>query len=286
MPCFRILALFLGVGWAFSALLAAEDSLPPAQIKATAAEAVTEYFGHVPLPHPRTVVHPTEGRSGIFHGTTYGSDGGFTRISVGQHTSQKELDTDWMMTHELTHMAFPDIAGDRREHHWIEEGMATYIEPIARCQIGNLTAEQVWGEMAKYMPQGLPEAGDQGLDKTHTWGRTYWGGALYWLMADVQIRQRTRNQKGLQDAMRAIVAAGGTIVHEWPIEKVLKVGDRATGTTVLADLYNRMKATPVETDLDDLWRKLGIQVKNGVVTFNDDAPLAKIRTAITVARRL
>jgi|CZKS01.1.fsa_nt_gi hypothetical protein len=312
MPCFRILALFLGVGWAFSALLAAEDSLPPAQIKVdgavidvtfapgkidlpqerilawitTAAEAVTEYFGHFPLPHPRTVVHPTEGRSGIFHGTTYGSDGGFTRISVGQHTSQKELDTDWMMTHELTHMAFPDIAGDRREHHWIEEGMATYIEPIARCQIGNLTAEQVWGEMAKYMPQGLPEAGDQGLDKTHTWGRTYWGGALYWLMADVQIRQRTRNQKGLQDAMRAIVAAGGTIVHEWPIEKVLKVGDRATGTTVLADLYNRMKATPVETDLDDLWRKLGIQVKNGVVTFNDDAPLAKIRTAITVARRL
>ena len=312
MPCFRILALFLGVGWAFSALLAAEDSLPPAQIKVdgavidvtfapgkidlpqerilawitTAAEAVTEYFGHFPLPHPRTVVHPTEGRSGIFHGTTYGSDGGFTRISVGQHTSQKELDTDWMMTHELTHMAFPDIAGDRREHHWIEEGMATYIEPIARCQIGNLTAEQVWGEMAKYMPQGLPEAGDQGLDKTHTWGRTYWGGALYWLMADVQIRQRTRNQKGLQDAMRAIVAAGGTIVHEWPIEKGLKVGDRATGTTVLADLYNRMKATPVETDLDDLWRKLGIQVKNGVVTFNDDAPLAKIRTAITVARRL
>jgi hypothetical protein len=311
MPCFRILALFLSVGWAFSALLAAEDSLPPAQIKVdgavievtfapgkidlpqerilawikTAAEAVTEYFGHFPLPHPRILVHPAEGRSGIFHGTTYGSDGGFTRISVGQHTSQKELDTDWMMTHELTHMAFPDIAGDGREHHWIEEGMATYIEPIARCQIGNLTAEQVWGEMAKYMPQGLPEAGDQGLDNTHTWGRTYWGGALFWLLADVEIRQRTRNQKGLQDAMRAIVAAGGTIVHEWPIEKVLKVGDRATGSTVLADLYNRMKGTPVETDLDDLWRKLGIQVKNGVVTFNDNAPLAKIRTAITVARK-
>jgi hypothetical protein len=50
---------------------------------------------------------------------------------------------------------------------------------------------------------------------------------------------------------------------------------------VLADLYNRMKAAPVETDLDDLWRKLGIQVKNRVVTFNDKAPLAKIRRAIT-----
>lgn len=298
--------------WAVGCLQAAEDSLPPAQIKVdgavievtfapgkidlpqervlawikTAAEAVTEYFGRFPLPHPRISVRPGEGRSGIFHGTTYGSDGGFTRISLGQHTSQKELASDWMMTHELTHMAFPDIAGDEREHHWIEEGMATYIEPIARCQIGNLTAEQVWGEMAKYMPQGLPEPGDQGLDNTHTWGRTYWGGALFWLLADVQIRQRTRNQKGLQDAMRAIVASGGTVVHEWPIEKVLEVGDRATGATVLADLYNRMKATPVETDLDDLWRKLGIQVKNGAVTFNDDAPLAEIRKAITAPRKL
>jgi hypothetical protein len=46
-----------------------------------------------------------------------------------------------------------------------------------------------------------------------------------------------------------------------------------------------MKSAPVQTDLDDLWQKLGIQVSNGVVTFNDKAPLAKIRKAITVARK-
>jgi hypothetical protein len=182
-------------------------------------------------------------------------------------------------------MAFPDIAGDDREHHWIEEGMATYVEPIARCQIGNLKPERVWGEMARYMPQGLPREGDQGLDNTHTWGRTYWGGALYWLMADVQIRQRTQNKKGLQDAMRAILDAGGSIVHEWPIEKVLETGDNALGCTVLADLYERTKATPVQFDLDDLWQKLGVRVTNGVVAFNDKAPLAHIRKAITSPRK-
>jgi hypothetical protein len=46
-----------------------------------------------------------------------------------------------------------------------------------------------------------------------------------------------------------------------------------------------MKATPVKTDLDDLWQKLGIQVQNGAVTFNDDAPLAEIRKAITAPRK-
>lgn len=288
-------------------LSAAEDNLPPAQIKVNgavidvtfadgkvdlpaaqitawitnAAEAVAKYFGRFPVPNPKIRVHPTEGRSGVFHGTTYGSNGGFTRISIGQHTTQRELDEDWMMTHELVHMAFPDIEGDDREHHWIEEGMATYIEPIARCQTGKLAAEQVWGEMAKYMPQGLPGEGDQGLDNTHTWGRTYWGGALYWMVADVQIHQQTGNKKGLQDAMRAIVAAGGVIVHEWPIEKVLQVGDQATGTTVLADLYRRMKDRPVETDLNDLWTKLGVRISGDLAKFNDDAPLADIRKAIT-----
>jgi len=305
-----ILVFFVACCPGAQALQTSEANLPSAQIKVggavidvtftagklnlpasavlawitNAAEAVTAYFGRFPLPHPRISVHPAEGRSGIFNGTTYGSNGGFTRISVGQLTSQQELDDDWMMTHELVHMAFPDVEGEDREHHWLEEGMATYIEPIARCQIGKLSVEKVWGEMARYMPQGEPEAGDRGLDHTHTWGRTYWGGALFWLLADVQIHERTNNRKGLQDAMRAIVEAGGTIVHDWAVPQLVEVGDRATGGAVLADLYNRMKDAPVEVDLNDLWSKLGIQVTNGVVKFNDKAPQAKIRKAITTPR--
>ena len=215
---------------------------------------MAEYFGHFPVPHPRILVRPAEGRSGIFRGTTYGSEGGFTRISLGQHTDQQELDDDWMMTHELVHMAFPDIAGDDREHHWIEEGMATYVEPIARCQIGKLKVERVWGEMARYMPQGLPREGDQGLDNTHTWGRTYWGGALYWLMADVQIRQRTKIRRDCKMPCGPFVRCRrhdrSRMAHR---EGAAKSETRPPECTVLADLYNRMKATAVQIDLDDLW---------------------------------
>jgi hypothetical protein len=82
--------------------------------------------------------------------------------------------------------------------------------------------------------------------------------------------------------MRATLAAGGNITEEWSVERVVKVGDQATGTTVLADLYMQMKATAVHTNLDELWRGLGVQVKNGAVTFQDRAPLADIRKAITV----
>jgi len=259
--------------------------LPRASLLAwisNAANGVTEYFGRFPVQHPRLMVRPTEGRGGVFNGTTFGGKrGAFTRISVGQTTTEMQLENDWMMTHEFIHMAFPDVSGESDEHHWMEEGMATYIEPIARSQIGRMTAERVWGDFARDMPQGLPQAGDRGLDRTPTWGRTYWGGAIYWLLADVGIRQATHNQKGLQDAMRGILETGGNITQDWTVDRVVEVGDQATGTTVLADLYQLMKTTAIHTNLDDLWRRLGVQAKNGAVTFDDRAPLAEIRKAIT-----
>jgi len=244
-----------------------------------AAQAVSIYYGRFPLPSARIDVRPRAGRRGVSNGTTYGFQGGFTRISVGEHTTKQDLDEDWMMTHELIHMTFPDVD---EEHHWIEEGIATYVEPIARAQAGQLSIAKVWGSMVKGMPQGLPEAGDRGLDHTHTWGRTYWGGALFCLVADVEIRKATKSRKGLQDALRGILDAGGNITVHWPIEKAFETGDRATGTHVLTNLYERMKAAPVQTDLPALWKELGVRVNGDTVSFDDHAPLAQVRAAINV----
>lgn len=247
-----------------------------------AARAVALYYGQFPVPRAQVRVHPAEDRSGIFHGTTYGDDPPFTRISVGQQTAQAALDDDWMMTHELVHMAFPNVSHD---HHWIEEGIATYVEPVARVQTGELTPARIWGDMVRDMPQGEPETGDEGLDRTHTWGRTYWGGALFCLAADVQIRQLSKNRAGLQTALRAIVAAGGTIQNDWPIEKAFTIGDQGTATQVLTGLYARMKDTPIHVDLAALWRELGIESQDGKIQFYDHAPFAAIRRAITTPRK-
>src|SRR5207245_886195 len=129
---------------------------------------------------------------------------------------------------------------------------------IARARVGELSPEKVWGDMVAGMPQGLPSAGDRGLDFTHTWGRTYWGGALFCLMADVEIRKRTGNAHGLEDALRAILKAGGTIESEWPLSKAFEIGDRVTGVPVLQELYAEMKDKPKSVDLEKLWKELGV----------------------------
>ncbi|MES2354254.1 MAG: hypothetical protein V4568_07590 [Pseudomonadota bacterium] len=180
----------------------------------------------------------------------------------------------------MVHLAFPSQVP---AHLWIEEGIATYVEPIARAQAGKMNATEVWRQLIDGVPKGLPRSGDKGLDNTHTWGRTYWGGALFCLLADIEIRRRTDNKYGLQDALRAVTFSGGSIEQKWPLEEIIKIGDSAVGVPVLSELYQSMRATSVETDLPGLWRKLGVEIKNGKVIFDDDAPLAAVRKAITAS---
>ncbi len=242
----------------------------------TAARAVTAYYGRFPVSSAVIEVKPAADKAGVLGGVTYSAPAR-TQITLGQHTSARQLESDWTMTHELVHMAFPSVP---RQHHWIEEGLATYVEPIARAQAGRLSVEKVWGDMVHDMPQGQPGPGDRGLDHTRNWGRTYWGGAMFCLLADVQFRERTRNHRGLQHALRGILA-GGNINAEWTIERTLSVGDEAVGVPVLTELYEQMKDVPVEVDLASLWRRLGVSVAEGTVFFQANAPLAAVRAAIT-----
>ena len=128
---------------------------------------------------------------------------------------------------------------------------------------------------------GLPRDGEGGMDQSPTWGRTYWGGALYCLQADVAIREQTANRVGLQTALRAILKESGGYGSERDIGEVLKIGDTATGTQVLYGLYQQVKATPQTPNLDLLWTLLGVPNDPATQPFDDHAPLAAIRIAIT-----
>jgi hypothetical protein len=243
-----------------------------------AAESVSAYYGRFPVPQLLLRIVPTDG-TGVRGGRTFGRDnGGFITIHVGKDAQFSDLARDWMLTHEMVHLSFPSVA---ENHHWIEEGIATYVEPIARVRAGHFDANQMWFEVMRDLHQGLPAEGDQGLDHTHSWGRTYWGGALFCFLADIEIHRETGNKKGLEDALRGILNAGGDIRQDWELEKALTIGDQATGVPVLQNLYNKMKDQPYSVDLPALWTQLGIERDGNAVKFLDTAPLAKTRDAVT-----
>jgi hypothetical protein len=198
------------------------------------------------------------------------------KLTLASNVGLSDLECDWILVHEMCHLALPTSP---RRQHWFEEAMATYVEPLARAQPGVLEPVVVWGGLLKGLPLGLPQAGDRGLDLTPIWGRTYWGGALFCLFADVAMRERTFNRRGLQQALRAIMAYGNMEIDS-PIEPLLAIGDRAVGEPALAELYARMKDRPFPVDLQGLWQRLGVRLEGATLAFDDAAPLASIRRAL------
>ena len=266
-----------------TACLVLEDPRPAAERHALEAWAlrsgqiVADYYGQFPAPVVMLSIESTAG-GGVHGGRTTREPGLLIRVGVGRDVTAAELAADWVLVHEMVHLALPELG---RGHDWLAEGLATYVEGIARAQSGNRDIRDVWAEYRHSMPMGLPRAGEGGMDQTPTWGRTYWGGALYCLRADVAIREQTANRVGLRTALRAILKQTGGYSALRGIDEVLRMGDAATGTRVLQDLYGQIKATPQTPDLELLWARLGVPADPKSDPFDDGAPLAPIRIAIT-----
>lgn len=240
------------------------------------ARAVSTYYGNFPVPSAEIAVTTFPGR-GVRSGKAFGGRKPYIAISAGTRNTVKDFADDWRMVHEMIHLAFPML--DRR-HNWMSEGLAVYVEAVARLQAGDLDEATVWKGFVDGMEKGLPGPDDKGLDFTPTWGRTYWGGAIFCLVADLEIRKRTDGKKGLQDALRAVLAAGGDHRSHWQLRKTLETGDAGTGTSVLTDLYEAWHATPVDPNLPELWQRLGVKDNGQTVSFDDNAALAGLREDI------
>ena len=241
------------------------------------ANIVADYYARFPAPLVALDLTEMPGE-GVGGGRTTSDSGLLIHVGVGRAATPERLMDDWVLVHEMVHLALPEIG---RRHNWLAEGLAVYVEGIARAQAGNRSVADVWAEDRRSMSLGLPRDGEGGMDQTPTWARTYWGGALFCLQADVQIRENTRNAIGLQTALRAILAESGGYAFERDIEEILRIGDAATRTHVLSDLYERERAAPEMTDLGALWRALGVPNDPATEPFDDRAPLAAIRIAIT-----
>ena len=126
-------------------------------------------------------------------------------ILVGAEAKVRELYDEWVLVHEFTHLGSPYI---RDTGAWLNEGLATYIEPIVRARAGWRSVASVWQEWLQNMPRGLDAMGKTGLAHAGR-GGIYWGGALFMLQADIAIRQASGNRLGLEDCLAAVLRRGG-----------------------------------------------------------------------------
>lgn len=245
------------------------------------AGAVASWYGAFPVERLLLLVLPTHGAA-VASGSARGAGGASIRLYVPRHLGPAQYADDWVLIHEMVHLAMPSLPP---EHHWLEEGSATYFEPLIQVQARRVRAVDAWAAMLSDYQQGLADPAAGGLDGDDSWGRTYYGGALFCLLADLRIRERTNGARSLGDAMRALPAAGANLLTQSGIEAVLARGDAATGTTVLRELYDAMGRRPLAVDLAALWRELGVRLVDGRAVFDDTAPRAWLRSALMAADR-
>lgn len=236
------------------------------------ADAVARYFGRFPVPEVELLLQGSDG-TGIGSGVTFAEPSLLVRVRLGRDTTAAQYRADWVLVHEMVHLALPRVPTAQR---WLHEGAATYIEAVARARAGLVEPADVWKGWVRQMPVGQPRGGDRGLDHTPTWARTYWGGAMFFLQADVRLRRRGTPERGLQQALQGVLAAGGDYRVVWDAPRIFATADAALGQTTLSEMYARMKDQPAPADLEALWRQLGVDG----AALRDDAPLAAVRRAI------
>ena len=76
--------------------------------------------------------------------------------------------------HEFLHLGSPLM---RDEGPWLNEGIATFYEPVLRARAGWKTEDEVWREWISQMPRGMPAMTEIGLSNAGR-GGIYWGGAV------------------------------------------------------------------------------------------------------------
>jgi hypothetical protein len=117
----------------------------------TAGHAVTNYLGKYPVARVDINIS-TSGR----HGDQIGgvtNDGRYIQLRLPKGETIDDLNDDWVATHEMFHLAFPVMPDEQK---WMNEGLSTYLEPIARARIGTLSQKETWGQFVVGMPQGKP----------------------------------------------------------------------------------------------------------------------------------
>lgn len=245
----------------------------------TRVRAVADFYGGFPVAHALVALAPIPGRDELLHGELLPSGGNAVAVLIGSDTTDRTLEDDWVLVHELFHIGSPSFVGEGK---WLDEGLATYEEPIIRARAHLLTEAAAWHEIIRGMPRGRRLCETTGLEHYgKDYRAVYWGGALVSLLADVEARRRTAGARGLEDGLRTLLARGGDATRVWPLDEAIRVIDEGIGSPVLAELTAKYRDHGSPVPLDDVLAELGVVRTSDGVRLVNDAPLARVRREIT-----
>ncbi|MCC6524430.1 MAG: hypothetical protein IT373_17355 [Polyangiaceae bacterium] len=241
------------------------------------ARAVAAFYRGFPVARTVVVVVPLAGHGEVAFGKVVPASGPTVLLTVGASADAAALGRDWILAHELFHLGVPSFAGRGK---WLDEGLATYFEPLVRVRAGLLDPAIAWRDFYYGMRAAAAALGAGRLDAAKDYRDVYWGGALIALLTDLAARERAAGGVGLEVGLRAVLGAGGDASTVWSLEDVVRAVDGALGAPLLAEHTRTYAERGAPVDVDALFAALGVHVDGEQVSFDDDAPRAALRRAL------
>jgi hypothetical protein len=251
------------------------------------ARALVSAYGRLPVPDVQLLVVPmARGDEPVPWGEVQRGGGDAVHLYIDQRRPAAEFMADWVLVHELGHLLHPNIAATDR---WLSEGIASYYQNVLRARAGLMSAARAWDKLHAGFERGirgtapghsLAEASET-MMRDRSFMRVYWSGAAIALLADVQLRRRSRGEQSLDTALAAFGACCLPADRSWSASELLRELDRLTDSGVFMELYRQYVDSDRFPDLGALYAELGLQpISKTSLRLDPTAPQAAIRAAI------
>jgi len=247
-------------------------------------DALTLVYGELPVDHFITKIEFSKRDSGVVPwGEVSRNTIPEVTLIVNPKSTLNELKADWTIYHEFSHLLIPYDVGDAR---WFSEGLASYYQNIIQARAGMFSENKMWQKLYDGFERGKKETGynhhklsylSDNIHQNHSYMRVYWSGALYWLKADIALRERNTGYS-LDKALYELHQC--CFDRYLSAEEITKQLDKLTKNSIFTSLFAKFSDSYALPKYINELRSLGIELDAGQVTLKKETKKSHIRRAI------
>jgi len=235
------------------------------------AKALKNYLGKYPVRDTQVIVVPkTKKKNGpVPWGQVLRGGGMGILFVVIPELPMEDFYADWTATHEFSHLLIPNLEWDNK---WLSEGLASYLEYVLMAQSKWISKEKAWNGIYRGLQRGakgtkklnesLKET-SQGRGHRYRRGvtmRIYWSGALYFVKADLALRQSSKNKVGLNDILLKLNQCCVDHTKSWSGKFLSQKLDEISNSKIFSKLYQELWHSTNFPEFETTMRQLGISV--------------------------
>jgi len=255
-------------------------------------DSLLQVYGRWPRQQWRITVEPASGSSSdsIPWGQVNRGRVDTVRFYILADAGATRLIENWTSYHELAHLLIPyKGSGDS----WFSEGLASYYQNLLQARTGLLDEQTMWQKLLDGLLRGQQQSQFDGtalarvsdnMPGNGAFMRVYWSGAWYFLAADVQLRQQSGGQFGLDDALDALNRCCAD--QQLAAAEIASKLDSENRIVLFEPLFWQVRESLKLPDFESLYASLGINIEDGKASLQTQGPGAKLRRGITAPKSL